>query len=181
MIPKRIFFTKGKGLGKDYLSSFEAALRSAKVADFNLVQVSSILPPGCKRISKEKGLKLLKPGEIVFCVLSKNSTNEPNRLITASIGCAIPADSSQYGYLSEYHSFGQTEKKAGEYAENLAASMLAKTLGIKFSSQTTWKERTQLYKMDRRIIKTINVTQSAIGNKDRLWTTIVALAVFILK
>ena len=178
MVPQKIFFTKGVGVHKEQLASFEAALRDAGMAPFNLVSVSSIFPAGCKRISKEDGLKLLTLGQIVYWVISRNATDEPNRLIAASIGCALPSDPSQYGYLSEHHSYGETEIKAGEYAEDLAASMLATTLGIEFDSAAAWDEREQIYKMSGKIIRTTNITQSAIGNKDGLWTTVVAAAVF---
>src|SRR3990167_5319314 len=130
MVPKKIFFTKGVGRHKERLSSFEAALRDAGIEKFNLVYVSSILPPHCKIISKEDGLKLMSPGEIIFCVMARQDTNEHNRLVASSIGVAIPADENQYGYLSEHHPHGETEEKAGEYAEDLAARMLATTLGI---------------------------------------------------
>ena len=152
MIPKKCFFTKGVGVHKEKLASFELALRSAGLAFCNLVLVSSIYPPGCKRISKEEGTKLLRPGEIVFCVYDRESTNEPNRLVAASVGVAIPADQEQHGYLSEHHSFGETEEKAGEYAEDLAASMLATTLGIEFDPDTAWDERENLFKMSGKII-----------------------------
>jgi len=179
MIAQKIFFTKGVGIHKEQLSSFDAALRDAGVAPFNLVDVSSIFPPGCKKISREEGLKFLRPGQIVYWVVSRNSTNEPNRLIAASIGCALPADPNQYGYLSEYHSFGETDTKTGDYAEDLAALMLATTLGIEFDPDLAWDEREQIYKMSGKIIRTTNITQSAIGNKDGLWTTVVAAAVFV--
>ena len=120
-VPTKIFFTKGAGRHKDYLSSFEVALRNAGIEICNLVSVSSIFPPNCKRISKEEGIKEIQPGEITFAVMARNSTNEPNRLIAASIGAAMPADKSNYGYLSEYHPFGVKEKLAGDYAEDLEA------------------------------------------------------------
>jgi len=88
------------GVHKERLASFELALRGAGLAHCNLVLVSSIYPPGCKRISKEEGLKLVHPGEIIFCVYDRESSNEPNRLVAASVGVAIPADQDQYGYLS---------------------------------------------------------------------------------
>ncbi len=179
MVPSRVFFTKGVGVHKEYLTSFELALRDAGIAPFNIVTVSSIYPAGCKRISKEDGLKLLHYGQILYCVMSRNATNEPNRLIAASVGCAVPTDEGQYGYLSEHHSFGETDQKAGDYAEDLAASMLASTLGIEFDTNTAWDEREDLYKMSGKIIRTTNITQSAIGNKDGLWTTVVAAAVFV--
>jgi arginine decarboxylase len=179
MIPQKVFFTKGVGVHKEHLASFEAALRDAGIAPFNLVSVSSIFPPGCKWVSREEGLTYLKTGQIVYAVISRNETNEPGRLIAASVGCAIPADPGQYGYLSEHHSFGENDKKAGDYAEDLAASMLATTLGIEFDSDAAWDEREQIYKMSGKIVRSSNITQSAIGNKDGLWTTVVAAAVFV--
>ena len=179
MVPKKVFFTKGVGVHKEKLASFEMALRVAGLAHCNLVLVSSIYPPGCKIISKEEGLKLLLPGEIVFAVYDRESNNEPNRLVAASVGLAIPTDSSLHGYLSEHHSFGETDEKAGEYAEDLAASMLATTLGIEFNSELDWDEREQIFKMSGKIVRTTNITQSAVGNKDGLWTTVFAAAVFI--
>ncbi|MEA3470681.1 MAG: arginine decarboxylase, pyruvoyl-dependent, partial [Thermodesulfobacteriota bacterium] len=131
-VPQKIFFTKGVGSHKEELHSFELALRSAGIEKCNLVQVSSIFPPGCKVISRERGLKELQPGNITYCVMSRTSSDEPRRLIAASVGCAMPADKEAYGYISEHHAFGQTEREAGDYAEDLAAAMLASTLGIDF-------------------------------------------------
>ena len=178
-VPDYIFFTKGKGIHKDYLQSFELALRDAGIEKYNLATVSSIYPPGCKKISKEEGLKYLRPGEITYVVLARISTNEPNRLVAASIGIAQPADETMYGYLSEHHPFGETDEKAGEYAEDLAATMLATTLGVEFDPDTGWDEREQLYKMSGKIVKTFNVTQSAEGDKNGLWTTVIATAVLL--
>lgn len=178
-VPSKMFFTKGVGRHKDYLQSFELALRDAGIEKCNIVTVSSIYPPGCKRIPREEGLKLLQPGAITFCVLARNATNEPNRLIAASIGVAQPGDSSMYGYLSEHHPFGETDERAGEYAEDLAATMLATTLGVEFDPNTDWDEREKIYKMSGKIVKTFNVTQSAEGDKNGLWTTVISAAVLL--
>jgi len=178
-VPTKVFFTKGVGKHKDYLSSFELALRKAGIEKCNLVNVSSIFPPGCKIISKQEGLKEIKAGQITFTVMARNSTNEPNRLIAASIGVAIPADGKQYGYLSEYHPYGVKEKIAGDYAEDLAAQMLATTLGVEFDSETDWNEREQVFKMSGKIVKTFNITQTAEGDKNGLWTTVVAAAILL--
>lgn len=179
MLPTKIFFTKGVGVHREYLTSFELALRSASIAPYNLVSVSSIYPPNVKRMSKEEGLKLLPAGSIVHAVIARNSTNEPNRLVSASIGVAIPQNSNQYGYLSEHHPFGETDEKAGEYAEDLAATMLATTLGIEFDPNISWSEREQVYKASGQIIRTSNITQSAVGNKNGLWTTVISAAILI--
>ncbi len=181
MIPKKVFFTKGVGVHKDKLASFELALRKAGVEKCNLVYVSSILPPSCKMIPQTDGLNELKPGQITYCVMARNETNEPNRLISSAIGLAVPKDSEAYGYLSEHHAFGETDEKAGEYAEDLAATMLATTLGIEFDSDKAWEEREQVYKSSGKIFATRNVCQSAQGNKEGLWTTTIAAAVFIIE
>ena len=179
-VPKKVFFTKGVGTHKDKLTSFELALRDAGIERFNLVTVSSILPPHCEIVPKAKGLAMLKDGEIVFVVLSRNESNEHNRLICASVGAAIPADRSQYGYLSEYHSFGETDDKAGDYAEDLAASMLASTLGIEFDINQSWDEKEALFKMSGKFVKTTDISQSVVVNKQGEWTSVVAAAVFVL-
>lgn len=178
-IPTRVFLTKGAGRHKEKLTSFELALRDAQIAGYNIVKVSSIFPPGCKLIPRARGLELLSPGQIVFCVLTDNAANEPHRLLAASIGLAIPTDKTQYGYLSEHRSFGETESKAGDYAEDLAASMLATILGVEFDSDASYDEKKEIWRISERIYRTVNVTQSAIGHKGGLWTTVVAAAVFV--
>lgn len=180
MVPRYVFFTRGVGKHKEKLASFELALRDAGIEKFNLVYVSSIFPPRCKIISKEEGLKKLKPGQIVFCVMAKNESNEPNRIISASIGCAIPKDKNAFGYLSEHHSFGQTDEKSGDYAEDLAASMLASTLGImNFDIDASYDEKKEIWKLSGKIVKTRNTTQSSRVDKNGLWTTVISAAVFV--
>jgi arginine decarboxylase len=178
MIPKTVFFTKGVGVHKDRLASFEQALRKAGIAMCNLVYVSSIFPPNCKILPKNIGVQKLKPGQITYCVMARSETCEPNRLVSAAIGLAVPKDKGSYGYLSEHHNFGETDEKAGEYAEDLAATMLATTLGIEFDAQKAWKEREQVYKTSGKIFKTTHCVQSAEGNKDGYWTTVISAAVF---
>ncbi|VAX22198.1 Pyruvoyl-dependent arginine decarboxylase 2 [hydrothermal vent metagenome] len=178
-VPKKVFFTHGVGTHKAELRSFELALRDAGIEKCNLVNVSSIFPPNCKTITRKEGVKLLQPGAITFCVQARVSSNEPHRLLFASVGCAIPTNKNSYGYLSEHHGFGQTEQEAGEYAEDLAAAMLASTLGIEFDEDKNWDEKKDVFRMSNKIVKTTNETQSTIV-KSTDYTTVVAYAVFIL-
>jgi arginine decarboxylase len=114
-------------------------------------------------------------------ILARSSTNEPNRLIAASIGLARPADdNTQHGYLSEHHSTGETAQKAGDYAEDMAMEMLATTLGLPNDPTLTWDQREEQWKLSGKIYKTQNFTQSAEGNKDGLWTTVISAAILIL-
>ena len=177
-VPSKVFLTKGVGRHKERLTSFEMALRNAEIAKFNLVKVSSIFPPGCKLVTKKEGLDCLKPGQITYCVLTQNATAEPHRLLGCSIGLAIPKNPKNYGYLSEHHSFGQKERTIGEYAEDLAASMLATILDVHFDPDDSWDEKKELWKISGQIVNTRNITQSAVGDKNGLWTTVLAAAVF---
>jgi arginine decarboxylase len=176
-VPTRVFFTKGVGRHRESLTSFELALRDAGIEKYNLVQVSSIFPPKAKIIKREEGLKILSPGEVVFVVMSRCSSDEPRRMVAASVGCALPSDKTTYGYLSEHHAFGQTEKVAGDYAEDLAAAMLASTLGIDFDEDKSWDEKKEVWKISDKIYKTFNITQSAIVKDE--YTTVVACAVLV--
>ena len=155
------------------------ALRDAGIEIFNLVRVSSIFPPHCKVVSKNQGLKKLQAGQIVHCVLAETSTNEPSRMVGAGIGLAVPTVGDQYGYISEHHDFGLKEPKLRDLVEDMAATMLATTLGIEFDPETAYDERKETYRMSGRIIRTRACVQTAEGDKDGLWTTVVAGAVLI--
>ncbi|MHA2036172.1 MAG: pyruvoyl-dependent arginine decarboxylase [Promethearchaeota archaeon] len=179
-VPKAVFFVTGKGYHKSKLGSFEQALRNANIATFNIVKVSSILPPYCLEIPKEDGLAQLRAGQILYSVLSRVSSNEYNRLISASIGVAKPADTRTYGYLSEHHEFGVKPEKAGEFAEDLAAEMLATTLGVSFDPEANYDDKREIFKMNGKIVETKNYTESGIVREEGEWLTVVAAAVFIL-
>ena len=180
LMAKKLFLTKGKGIHEDRLTSFEFALRDAGIAGTNIVLISSIFPPNAKLISRKEGLKQIKPGQILFTIYSKNQTNEPHRMCAASVGIAQPKDKKRYGYLSEYESFGQNEIQAGDYAEDIAAQMLASSLGIPFDVDKAWNEKRQQWLISGEIYKTQNITQSTKGDKDGKWTTVFAAAVLLL-
>ena len=179
MVPKRMFFTRGVGKHRNNLQSFEVALRNAGIAVCNLVRVSSIFPPGCKIISPKVGLKLLVPGQVTFCVMAEERTNEPNRLISSGIGLALPAGDGKYGYISEHHGFGMTEKKVGDFVEDMAATMLASTLDVDFDPDADYDQRREIYRMSGQIVHSRHIVQSAEGDKNGLWTCVVAAAVFL--
>jgi arginine decarboxylase len=175
--PAQMFLTRGMGRHRERLTSFELALRDAGIASYNLVSVSSIFPPHCKLLPKARGLAKLSHGEIVYCVLARNHTDESNRLVAASIGLAIPNDRSRYGYLSEHHSHGQNQRQVSDYAEDMAATMLASTLGIEIDLDRAWDKRKEEWKIAGHIVRTTNITQTATG-KNGLWTSVIAAAVF---
>jgi len=178
LVPREVFFTKGVGRHRTRLQSFELALRHAGIEKCNLVRVSSIFPPACKILSCQRGLSKLQPGQITHVVLAEASTNEPSRLVGAGIGLAVPADGSHYGYISEHHTFGMTQARLSDFVEDMAATMLATTLGIAFDPDDAYDERREIYKMSGQIVRTQATVQTAEGDKDGLWTTVLAAAVF---
>ncbi|MSP13115.1 MAG: arginine decarboxylase, pyruvoyl-dependent [Chloroflexi bacterium] len=178
-VPRKMFFTRGTGVHREKLTSFEMALREAGIAHLNLVRVSSIYPPGCRMVHREEGLAAVEAGEVIFVVLAEMATNEPQRLIAASVGVAVPADPAQYGYLSEHHAYGMNEKEASDYAEDLAAGMLATVLGVPFDLDRDYNERKEQYKVGGLIVDTTSVTQTASGNERGMWTTVVAASVLL--
>lgn len=178
LVPQKLFFTTGSGVHKEKLTSFELALRDAGIAHHNLVRVSSIFPPHCEILDRAEGAALLRPGQVVFCVLSDAATNEPSRRVGSSIGVAIPSNRDRYGYISEHHAYGQSRGAMGDYAEDLAASMLATVLGVTFDPDEAWDERKEQWKLGGHIVDTQHHTIVSSGPEDGRWVTTVAAAVF---
>ncbi len=154
-IPRMVFFTSGVGVDEDELMSFELALRSAGIEKFNLVPVSSILPPKCRIVKKEVGLKRLRPGEIVYCVMARFCSNDKGKEIFASVAAAIPENDRHHGYIAEH--CGYWYDGAENHAEQLALRML-ETSGAKK-------------------IKTVSTSVKA---KVEKITTVIAAAVFVV-
>ncbi|MCH7683538.1 MAG: pyruvoyl-dependent arginine decarboxylase [Gemmatimonadetes bacterium] len=178
LVPQSAFLTKGIGRHKEMLTSYELALRDAQIAEYNLVTVSSIFPAHCKLVAVAKGVRRLRAGQIVFLVQARAQTNEPSRLATASIGLAIPKDPNHYGYVSEHHAFGMPKIQAGDYAEDLAASMLATVLGVPFDPEEAWDERREQWKLSGEIVRTTNISCTAKVATDGKWVTVVSALVF---
>ncbi|MDD3977588.1 arginine decarboxylase, pyruvoyl-dependent [Methanomicrobium antiquum] len=162
-VPKKVFFTSGSGSHQDRLTSFEMALRKASIECYNLVEVSSILPPRCRIISRQEGIKELFPGSIVFTVISRLSSNEAGSRITSSVGMAIPKNpETEWGYFAEYHTFDETKEQAGKYSEMIANNMYTSI-------------------SDKIPEKTMNITESAVVPENGDWTTTIAAAVFLME
>ena len=181
VVPAKVFFTRGSGVHRDKLVSFEMALREAGIARYNLVTVSSIMPPDAEIISREEGLRYFSSGEIVYCVMARAETNVPGQRVAAAVGLAVPEiHQKQHGYLSEYHAVDVSGRECGEYAEDIAATMLATILDIPFDPETAWQEREQVYLASGKIIQTSHISASAVCGSDGAWMTVVVAAVFVL-
>ena len=109
---------------------------------------------------------------------TRNATDEKNRLVGSAVGMAFPADKSNYGYISEHTAFGAEEQEIGDFAEDLASTMLATTLGIDFDPETAYDERRQTYLMSGKIIDSASMPCVTTGESG-MWTTTISAVVFI--
>ncbi|HEX9792367.1 MAG TPA: arginine decarboxylase, pyruvoyl-dependent [Planctomycetota bacterium] len=176
-VPQEVFFTRGYGVHKERLSSFELALRKAGIASYNLVTVSSILPANCLQVTREEGLKKLTPGQIVHVVMARSDTDERNRIASAGVGVAVPRDRDQFGYLSEHHGHGLEEEECGDYVQDLAVEMLCTILGMNYDTSATWDEKRLIWKISGDVYESFDIVQSREGEASK-WTTVIAAAVF---
>ena len=102
MMNKKFYYlTQGIGNGKTYLTSFDSALLSSGIANYNLVKISSILPAG----SKECDRVSLKEGSILHTAYASLTSDKPGATISAAVGVAIPQDDSKVGVIMEYSSY----------------------------------------------------------------------------
>lgn len=77
--------------------------------------------------------------------MAKQRTDEPRRLASTANGLAQPKDKNQYGYISEHQTFGHTNQKAANVTEDLAATMLASTVGIDHADNIDRRHGAGLY------------------------------------
>ena len=179
-IPKNIFLTKGTGVHKEKLASFELALRGAGIASYNLISVSSILPPNCEIIDKNTGNEMLHPAQVVPVVLARSESNIPSTLVSSGVGIAIPRDRNDYGYLSEHHTTDMDANQMEDYVEDLAAEMLATTYGLEFDPDASWDEKRELWNIDDRIVETKSIVEISSTDSSGKWITVVCAAVLII-
>jgi len=80
---------------------------------------------------------------------------------------AIPAD-RQHLWLPERAPQLWRDRGAGRrVAEELAAEMACTTLDVDFDPDTSWDEKKEIYRISNKIVRTSNITQSAVGDKAR--------------
>ena len=123
MIPREFFVTSGKALSPiSQLNAFDNALKNAGIAQCNLVQVSSILPPGCR----EGKLREVPAGSIIHAVMAKMDGTE-GMTIGAGIAWAWEKD-GKYGLVAEAH--GEMDEDALRATLEGKMREMAKTRGI---------------------------------------------------
>lgn len=180
IIPVQFFLTKGVGVHQKDMRAFENALRDAGIHTCNLIKTSSILPPGCRRISMEEGMKQIPPGQITFAVLAQSQTNEPGQLVTAGIGMAQPKDKTLHGYLTEVESIiGRTEEDVEQDVIEMAIENLMTEWNPKFDGEKVYRKGKKNYQLEGRDVSVDSIVQSARGAENNQFTVVVAAAVFV--
>jgi arginine decarboxylase len=180
LIPRRYFLTTGTGVHEKDMRSFEEALREAGIEACNLVKISSVIPPGCKRISREEGLQAISPGMITFAVQAESSTNEPGQIIAAGIGIAQPKDDTLFGYLTEVEeAVGREADDVQEDVEEMAIENLITFWGSKTDAEELMRKGKKHYEFQGRKVEVDSVVATAKGHEERLWTTVIVCAVFL--
>lgn len=179
LVPKGVFLTRGVGIHKERLNAFSLALRDARIEKLNLVSVSNVLPPGCKLLTSDEGVAELHDGQIAFCVMARQESDQPGQLLAASVGMAVPGSRKAHGIVAEHQSFEETEEEAQRSAEQLAISRLASTLGVDFDPQRDFDPRKQGFRISDSVVKSQTTVQSARAHKSGKWTCCVAAAVFV--
>src|SRR5215213_8131719 len=180
IIPTKFFLTKGTGVHEKEMRAYEEALRDAGVHTGNFIKTSSVVPPGCQLISRQQGVRLIKPGQITFAVMAESQTNEPGQIITAGIGMARPKDPSHYGYLTELESIiGRTPEDVEQDVIEMAIENLVTEWNPKFDGDKVYRKGKKNYRLERRDIEVDSIVESAKGAEKNQYTIVMALAVFI--
>ncbi len=98
IVPKKATLVVGKGEGKTHLTAFDKALLSAGIGNYNLLKVSSILPPHVE-ITEEFSIPL---GALLPIAYGSISSDKPGEKITAAIGIGIPENPEEVGMIMEF-------------------------------------------------------------------------------
>lgn len=134
--PTHYTIVSGAGKGEHALSAFDNALLDAGIGDYNLVKVSSILPPACKFCETIDAPK----GSIIFTAFG-TVTIQDGEIGSTAVAVAIPDDDKQNGVIFEHHSNDATsEKLVVEMCKNAMGIRSRSVAEIKFSSKTATGE-----------------------------------------
>ena len=83
----KIAVSKGLGIGPTELSAFDQALVNAGVANFNLIYLSSVLPPGSDVVVTENPEKPIGEwGDKLYVVMAQMRTIHRNQEVWAGVG-----------------------------------------------------------------------------------------------
>jgi len=118
----KVAATAGCAEGGTALNAFDNALLAAGIGNVNLVKVSSIVPPDVDIVT----LPQIKPGAIVPTAYAAMTSENPNEIIAAGVGYALPADRTKAGVIMEYH-----DRVDRAMAERAIRAMLVEAFAVR--------------------------------------------------
>lgn len=103
-----IYVVRGIGTGRTALSAFDAALGDAGAADFNLVRLSSVIPPGSRVVELDGRHPIMgNHGDRLYCVYAAGYATRPGDVALAGIAWALKKDGSAAGFFVEHTASGR--------------------------------------------------------------------------
>jgi arginine decarboxylase len=155
-IPKQYFLCAGKSEGYTELNAFDGALLDAGIGNTNLVKMSSILPPNCKKVESLRVPEDIPYGSLVPVAYSSRMSDIPGAIISASVAVAIPEDINKPGLIMEYGTPGRkdtTEKIVRQMVEkgmeirkekikeifSISAQIEVERIGAVFAAVVLWR------------------------------------------
>ena len=114
--------TSGIGTAETSLTSFDAALIDAMLANYNIVKVTSILPARAKKLKKIE----LTEGSILFTAFATLSSDKMDNIVSAAVAVGIPVDGTKVGVIMEYSCYGSAVE-----AKKIVIKMVKEAMAIR--------------------------------------------------
>jgi arginine decarboxylase len=116
----RVVLTSGSAIGKTPLNAFDNALRDAGIADFNLIKVSSIVPPNVpvQRLMR-RSVPVSGEGLMVPTIYVELTNDVPGTEIAVAVGAGLPPPSQRAAGVVFVAACQGTEQTARSLVEEM--------------------------------------------------------------
>lgn len=94
-----VVLTAGVGVGSTEIVAFDAALRDAAIADFNLIRVTSIVPPNAPVYRLRRGIVPIDGNGLMLPTVYSMSTRSEPGIVSAAVGVGVPEDETRSGVI----------------------------------------------------------------------------------
>jgi len=118
----KITVTSGVGSGPTPLAAFDAALRSAGVENYNLIPLSSVIPPGAVLEQARPEQRPSEYGQRLYVVLSREEASDVGEEAWAGLGWTQEPESGR-GLFVELH--GSSRRSVSAAIESTLDAMKA--------------------------------------------------------
>ena len=118
----KIYLTTGKGEGPTPLAAFDAALRDAGVANYNLICLSSVIPPHSEIVPTKFAPPGDEYGHRLYVVMARHDTQQRGETAWAALGWTQDVGDGR-GLFVELH--GSDKADVEQRLEATLAAMIA--------------------------------------------------------